>query len=402
MSEEIKMAIEEQKTLWGQHKKAVEEKIEAAEAGNTQRVGELSAKLEKIGAEMSEYAAKIERVDEVENTLNKMALGGGGSNQRRVIDAAFDAYMRKGDESGFQASATVQNDPDGGWLVPDNISSEITRVAQDTTAMRQLAAVQRISSGTSFIEFVTKAGAAAAFVGETGARTATDSPELAKIETTAHELYANPQASQRLLDDAGVNIDSWLVGEVGVAFAETEGAAFITGNGVEQPRGITAYDTVADGSYAWGTLGHIATGKAADWADTNPEKALIKLIHALKARYRNNAAFLANRNTLGAIREFKTTDRYLWQPSFQAGQPSTLLGYPVYEEDNMPNVATAGNLAVAFGDFRAGYRIVDHVMMRVLRDPYSNKPFVGFYTTKRVGGQVRNFEAIKVLKTAAS
>ena len=400
MSDQIMAAIEEQKEAWTKFQKANNERLEKIESGDTKNLADINAKLRNIDEALAKNADVIERVDQVENDINKMALGGTG--ERRAGNEAFSAFMRTGDESGFRASATVQSDPDGGWLVPENISAEIVRVAQDQTAMRQLAGVQTISNGASFIEYVTKSGAAAAFVGETGSRTATSTPELAKIETPAHEIYANPQASQRLLDDTQVNIEQWLVDEVGIAFAETEGESFITGSGVNEPMGILSYDTVANASYAWGKLGYIATGKAANWADSNPETALINLVHALKSRYRNNAAFILNRSTLGAIRKFKTTDIYLWQPSFQAGQPSTLLGYPVYEDDNMEDVDTAGNYAVAFGDFRSGYRVVDHVAMRVLRDPYSNKPMVGFYTTKRVGGGVRNFEAIKVLKTAAS
>ncbi|MDY7026677.1 MAG: phage major capsid protein [Spirochaetota bacterium] len=401
MDPEIKAAIEEQKKAWKAFQDANDERLKKIEAGDRQGLVDLNAKIEKIQAALDENAKVIERVGEIENNINKMELGGAGG--ARMLNKAFNAYMRTGDESEFKAAATVQVDPDGGWLVPENVSQEIIRVAQDVNAMRQLAAVQPISNGRSYIEFVTKSGAAAAFVGETESRSETDSPELARIETVAHEMYSNPKASQQLLDDAAIDIGQWLVDEVGIAFAEAEGEAFITGSGVNEPMGLLSYATVADASYAWGKLGYIATGKAADWADTDPEKKLIDLVHALKAKYRNGAAWMMNRSTLGAIRKFKTDyTGYLWQPSLQAGQPSRLLGYPVYEEDNMHDVASAGNLSVAFGNFKAGYRVVDHVAIRVLRDPYSAKPYVSFYTTKRVGGGVRNFEAIKVLKTAAS
>lgn len=402
MSAEIKAAIDEMNAAWKAFQKANDERLAKIEAGETAGVAELNTKLERINSEIEKQQQIVDRVGEVENNINKLALGAPGNGRSPMRDQAFEAFMRKGDESGFRNAATTQSDPEGGWLVPDNISSEISRVAQDVTAMRRVAAVQRISVGSSYTEFVSKGGAAASFVGETDARAETASPDLARVETFAHEMYSAPKASQQLLDDAQVDIGQWLVDEVGVAFAEKEGEKFITGSGVNEPKGILDYTTVANASYAWGSLGYIATGKAADWADSNPEDALVGLVYALKSRYRNGASFMANRKTLGEVRKFKTTMGYLWQPSMQAGEPSLLLGYPVYEDDNMQDHDTAGNLSIAFGDFRAGYRIVDHVGVRVLRDPYTDKPYVSFYTTKRVGGQVRNFEAIKVLKTAAS
>jgi HK97 family phage major capsid protein len=399
MDPEIKAAIEEQKKSWKAFQDANDERLKKLEAGDQQGLVDINAKIDKIQAALDENAKVIERVGDIENNMNKLELGGAGGVT--VVDKAFNTYMRTGDESEFKAAATIQVDPDGGWLVPDNVSQEIVRVAQDVNAMRKVASVQPISVGRSFIEFMNKGGAGAAFVGETGSRSETDTAELARIETVAHELYANPKASQTLLDDAAVDIGQWLINEVGVAFAEAEGEAFITGSGVNEPMGLLSYDTVANDTYAWGSLGHIATGKAADWADSDPEEALVDMVYALKSRYRNGAAWMMNRSTLGAIRKFKSDLGYLWQPSLQAGQPSLLLGYPVYEEDNMEDVDNAGNISVAFGNFQAGYRIVDHVGIRVLRDPYSSKPYVSFYTTKRVGGGVRNFEAIKVLKTSS-
>ena len=400
MDPEIKAAIEEQGRAWKAFREANDERLNKIEAGDTQGLTDLNSKLEKIEAAIDENEKVIEeRVGGVENNVNKMNLGGAGGNSQ--LSEAFNSYMKTGDESAFKAAATVSVDPEGGWLVPENVSQDITRVAQDVNAMRQVAAVQRISNGRSYVEFVTKSGSKAAFVGETGSRGETDSPELARIETVAHEMYSNPKASQQLLDDAAIDIGQWLVDEVGVAFAEAEGEAFITGSGVNEPMGLLKYDTVANASYAWGELGFIKTGVASGWATTNPENKLIDLVHALKAKYRNGASWMMNRTTLGDVRKFKTDNGYLWQPSMQAGQPSQLLGYPVLEEDNMEDVASASNYGVAFGDFRAGYRIVDHVLVRVLRDPYSAKPYVSFYTTKRVGGGVRNFEAIKLLKTTA-
>lgn len=212
------------------------------------------------------------------------------------------------------------------------------------------------------------------------------------------ELYANPAATQTLLDDASVDIGQWLAEEVQTSFSEAEGAAFIAGTGVNQPRGLLSYDTVANGSYAWGKLGFITTGASADFHTEDPADCLIDVIYGIKQGYRQNARWLMNRAVQGKIRKFKDDqDNYLWQPGIQAGQPATLLGYPIVDDDNMSNVG-ANAFPVAFGDFNRGYLVIDRTGIRVLRDPYTNKPFVHFYTTKRVGGGVQDFAAIKLLK----
>jgi HK97 family phage major capsid protein len=204
-----------------------------------------------------------------------------------------------------------------------------------------------------------------------------------------------------MLDDASMNVESWLADEVAVEFSEQEGDALINGNGVAKPRGILSYDMVANASYAWGKTGFIKTGAAADFATTAPADNLIDLIHSLKRGYRQNGSFVLNDLTVAKIRKFKDVDgQYLWQPSLQLGQPSTLLGYPAETDDNMPDVG-AGTFPVAFGDFKRAYLVIDRIGIRVLRDPFTSKPNVLFYTTKRVGGGIQNFEAIKFLKCAA-
>jgi HK97 family phage major capsid protein len=208
-----------------------------------------------------------------------------------------------------------------------------------------------------------------------------------------------PAATQMLLDDAVV--DQWIAEEVETAFAEQESAAFVSGDGVNKPRGFLASPTVANASWSWGNLGYLATGGPA-FPATNPSDILVELVYALRAGYRQNAAFVMNRKTQGLVRRFKDTNgAYLWQPPASAGAPATLMGFPVVEAEDMPDVA-ANALAVAFGDFRRGYLVVDRAGVRVLRDPYSAKPYVLFYTTKRVGGGVQDFDAIKLLKFAAS
>ncbi|ADK81111.1 phage major capsid protein [Sediminispirochaeta smaragdinae] len=399
MDPEIRAAIEEQKKAWKAFQDANDQRLLKIEAGDVKGLSDINVKIDRITAAMEENAKVIERVGEIENSINKLSLGTGGGKAKGT--GAFSAYMRSGDESGFRADATVQVDPDGGWLVPENIRKEIGRIAQGITAMRNLASVQGISEGASYTEFVTTSGAGAEWVAETEKREETATPSLARIDTVVHEMSANPKASQRLLDDAMVDIEAWLSGEVAIAFAELEAESFITGSGVKQPRGILSYDAVEDKNYTWGKLGYRTTGAAAGFASSNPEDALVDLAYALKSKYRNGATWLMSRTTLAAVRKFKTSMGYLWQPSFQAGEPSMLLGYPVAEDDAMPSHTTSGAFPIAFGDFKAGYRIVDHMGIRVLRDPYSAKPFISFYTTKQVGGGVKNFEAIKLLKVAA-
>jgi HK97 family phage major capsid protein len=211
-----------------------------------------------------------------------------------------------------------------------------------------------------------------------------------------------PAATATLLDDSAVNIDEWIASEVELTFAVQEGAAFVNGDGTNQPKGFLQYTTVANSSWSWGNLGYIASGAAGAFAASNPSDALIDLIYALKAGYRQNGNFVMNRKTQAAIRKFKDSGgAYLWQPPAQAGGRASLMTFPLIEAEDMPDIG-ANALSIAFGDFRRGYLIVDRVGVRVLRDPYSAKPYVLFYTTKRVGGGVQDFDAVKLMKFAAS
>jgi HK97 family phage major capsid protein len=215
------------------------------------------------------------------------------------------------------------------------------------------------------------------------------------------ELYAMPAASQTLLDDSVVDIEQWLADEVQAEFAAQEGAAFINGDGVAQPKGFLDYTIVAEGTQAFGELGFIATGVSGGFAATDPADKLLDLIYTPKQAYRANGRFVMNRSVVGAVRKFKDADgNYLWQPALEAGKPATLLGYPVTEAEDMPDIG-ANSHSIAFGDFQRGYLVVDRQGVRVLRDPYTAKPYVLFYTTKRVGGGVQDFDAIKLLKFAS-
>ena len=366
-----------------------------------------SEKVDRINAEITRLQTAI---DEVNSAIAAAKLGGAGGDgltpDEKAHATAFDKFFRKGVDAGLRelevkAAASTDSDPDGGYTVAKQTEATIDRVLGTVSAMRQIARVLSISAGT-YRKLVGQGGATGGWVGEKESRPETNTPTLAALEFPAMELYANPAATQTLLDDSAVDIAQWLADEVAITFAEKEGAAFISGDGIKKPRGILDYTTVANASYAWGKLGYVATGAASDFNTEDSADALIDLTMALKQGYRQNARWLMNRTVQGKVRKFKDDqDNYLWQPGIQAGQPATLLGYPITDDDNMSDVGSNA-YPVAFGDFQRGYLIVDRMGIRVLRDPYTNKPYVMFYTTKRVGGGVQNFEAIKLLKCASS
>jgi HK97 family phage major capsid protein len=235
-------------------------------------------------------------------------------------------------------------------------------------------------------------------VAETAARPQTSSPTLDELSFPTAELYAMPAATAALLDDAVVDIDQWIASEVEAAFAEQEGAAFVNGDGANKPRGFLDYTQVADTAWAWGKVGYLLTGVSGALPASDPSDVLIDTVYALKAGYRQNASWVMNRKTQAAIRKLKDADgNYLWQPPATPGGRAMLMGFPLVEAEDMPDIA-ADATPIAFGDFGRGYLVVDRTGVRVLRDPYSAKPYVLFYTTKRVGGGIQDFEAIKLLK----
>jgi HK97 family phage major capsid protein len=319
--------------------------------------------------------------------------------------ADFRKFFTKGDVSPLmlqleEKALSAGVNPDGGYTIPIQIETAMNRLIARNSPIRTVATVQAISTGQLQKPF-SLGGATSGWVSETGARPQTTTPTLSRLTFTAQEQYAMPAATQTLLDDSAINIEEWLANEVRITFGEQENIAFITGNGVGKPFGLLSYPTIADASWSWGNIGYIFTGQASFDA-TNPGDDLIDLVYSLKSGYRANSSWIMNRLTLAAVRKFKdTTGQYLWQPSVQAGEPSSLLGYPLMEADDMPDIASNA-FPIAFGDFRSGYVIVDRIGTRVLRDPFTAKPYILFYTTKRVGGGVQNFEAFKLLKMAAS
>ena len=306
-------------------------------------------------------------------------------------------YLRRGDHAGVELkSFSGASGPEGGFAVPQEIDALIGRTLKNISPIRSIATVVQTGSA-GYRKLVTNGGTPSGWVSETAGRPETATPNFNEIAPPAGELYANPAASQAMLDDAAFDVEAWLADEIAREFAQAEGAAFVGGSGVNQPRGFlnAAVTDESDDVRAFGSLQYIPSGAAGDFAS---EDALVDLVHGLKPAYRQGASFVMNSSTLAQIRKFKTADgAFLWQASLASGQPDMLLGYPVVEAEDMPDVA-ADSLSIAFGNFRAGYLIAERSATSILRDPFTNKPFVHFYATKRVGGQVMNSEAIKLMQ----
>ena len=318
---------------------------------------------------------------------------------------AFEAYLRSGEDEGLRGlelegkamSTAVAGD--GGYLV-DPVTSETVRSVLDSTAsIRAVANVVNVEAGTYDV-LVDRGDLGTGWATETAAQSETDTPVIERISIPLHELSAMPKASQRLLDDSAFDIDAWLAGRIAEKFARAEAAAFIGGDGVDKPRGFLNHTIADDATWSWGEIGAVPTG--ADGAFNGSMDPLVDLVYALAAPYRANAVFVMNSKTAGAVRKFKDTEgRFVWADGLGAGQPARLLGYPVLIAEDMPEIAP-GAPAIAFGDFQAGYTVAERPDLRVLRDPFSAKPNVLFYATKRVGGDVTDFAAIKVLRFSAS
>jgi HK97 family phage major capsid protein len=322
----------------------------------------------------------------------------------RQYKSAFSGYLRKnnaGNGMDEVKALSVGSDPDGGYAVHPDMSGRIATLVLETSPMRQVANAVTIS--TDALEGVNDLSeATSGWVGETEARSETIAPKIGEWRIPVFEQYAEPRATQKLLDDAMFNVEEYLAGKIADRLARMENSAFVNGNGNKKPRGILTYPAGVPSSSAFGVIEQLSTGAAGAFAAANPGDALINLVYSLKAPYRDNAVFMMKRSVLAAVRKLKDGQgNYLWQPDFQTKQGGTLLGFSVIEAEDMPAIA-ANSLSIAFGDFNAGYQIVDRQGIRILRDSFTAKPYVKFYTTKRVGGDVVNFEAIKLLKFAAS
>jgi HK97 family phage major capsid protein len=355
---------------------------------------------ERIGVLEGEVAALRGQV----LASQRPALDGVKGGDVDPARAAFvDRYLRQGHEAGVELkSFSGASGAAGGYAVPREIDQLIDATLKSISPIRAIANVVR--TGTAgYRKLVTAGGIVSGWASETGARGETGTPVFNEIAPPSGELYANPAASQAMLDDAQFDVENWLAGEIGREFAAAEGAAFVNGNGTNKPKGFLTYTTTAeaDGVRAFGSLQYVASGAAGAFG-SNPQDRLIDLVQSLRAPYRQGASFVMNSATMAAIRKMKTSDgAFIWQPGLAAGQPATLLGYPVVEAEDMPDVS-AGSLSIAFGNFQAGYVIAERSETSILRDPFSNKPFVHFYAVKRIGGAVANSEAIKLMRFAVS
>ena len=339
------------------------------------------------------------RFDKVSRAAARPAIGSGDSAAPEV-KGFVDGYLRRGRESEIKSvSGSVPSD--GGYAVPQQVDQRIASELAEISPIRALAQV--IQTGSSgYRKLMATGGTASGWVSETAARPETDTPQFTEIAPPTGDLYANPAASQGMLDDADFDIESWLASEIAMEFARAEGSAFVGGTGVDQPEGfLTApTSTAEDGVRAFGSIQYIGSGDAASF-DSAPDAKLVDLIHTMKSGHRQGASFVMNSATLAEVRKLKTADgAFLWQPGLVEGQPDRLLGYPVVEAEDMPDIA-GGAFPIAFGNFRHGYLIAESGATQILRDPYTNKPFVHFYATKRVGGQVLDSNAIKLLKIEA-
>jgi len=311
-----------------------------------------------------------------------------------------ERYLRKGLEVAETKSLTGTTPGDGGVAVPREIDAAIDAVLKSISPIRSIAQVVQIGSA-GYRKLIAVGGIASGWVSETGPRPETATDAFQEIAPPMGELYANPAASQAMLDDAMFDVEGWLAGEIGREFARAEGVAFVQGDGLTKPKGFLTYpvSSADDATRPFGTVQYLPSGATTGFASAD---RLIDLVHALRAPYRQGACFVMSAATLSKTRQLKdTTGQYLWQPAMTAGQPATLLGYPVVEAEAMPDIAT-NSLAVAFGNFEAAYLIADRTATQVLRDPYSNKPFVHFYATRRVGGALVNSHALKLMRFSVS
>lgn len=363
----------------------------------------LEEKLVRIDEAMNEQARRLDEI------VMRSARPKFGQDRQRAgtteHKSAFEAYVRVGEGAnprGLESKAlSMTSNPEGGFLVPLELEVQIGQRLAAISPIRSIAGVRTISSSTYKKPFMT-AGPVVGWVGETDARPQTLSPILDELSFSAMELYAMPAATAALLEDSAVNVDEWLAQEVEQVFAAQEGAAFVGGDGNNKPKGFLSYATAPNTTWSWGNIGYVASGISGNFPSTNASDVLVDLIYAVNAGYRQNGVFVMNRKTQSTIRKFKdSTGNYLWQPPAAVGGRATLMTFPVIEAEDMPDISP-NSLSVAFGDFNRGYLIVDRAGVTVLRDPYTAKPYILFYTTKRVGGGVQDFDAIKLLKFSAT
>lgn len=408
---EVKTIVEAIQKGLDDFKKINDERLAKLEKGAA--TGDFEAKLAAVQKDLASALDLKKDLERIEAKSNLQGLMGGGAefdpDKKAYKTAFFDRFARKGEDSAElkalqQKAWSIGTPADGGYAVPEEIDRTIEKLIRDLSPVRSVADVKTV--GTSdYKKLVNVNGIASGWVGETAARPATNTSPLAEVVPPMGELYANPQVTQQALDDMFFDVEGELQSQLVEEFAVAEGTAFVSGNGTNKPKGFLAYTTAAtaDSARAFGTLEHIATGVAGDFAAANKGDVLYSTVAALKAGYRPGSVWMMNKAVLFELMRLKdTTGQYLWQPRITDNSLGiNLIGFGVVEAEDMP-VKAASSLSIAFGNFKRGYLIVDRVGMRMLRDPYTNKPYVGFYTTKRVGGGVLNSEAIKLVKFAVA
>ncbi len=351
-----------------------------------------------------DYEVKAEPIESVFDTVDlppeRPILAADGLSTGKI--SGFDAFLRSGRTVEMKSfSGAVPGD--GGFAVPREIDTVIDDTLKTVSPIRRIANVVKVGTA-GYRKLVAQNGIASGWAAETAARPETGTPTFNEIVPPMGDLYANPAASQFMLDDAAFDVEAWLASEIAMEFARAEGAAFVSGSGVGRPRGFLTSPTASttDTTRPFGTLQYLPTGLDAAFPASNPQDRLVDLVQSLRSPYRQGAAWVMNSKTLATVRKMKTTDgAFLWQPGLVSGTADTLLGYPVVEAEDMPDIAS-NSLSIAFGNFRAGYLITERAETSILRDPYTNKPYVYFYATKRIGGTVSNSEAIKLMKFGVS
>lgn len=357
-----------------------------------------------------EIQSKLQQTEERLTMLDRKSTQAARPHLAAATDAgaphqkAFNSYLRSGEDEGLRGleidskSMSTAVNADGGYLVDPQTSETVSSILNSTASIRSISSVVHVEA-TSYDVLIDTTDVGAGWADETTATAETATPQIDRITIPLHELSALPKASQRLLDDSAFDIESWLAGRIADKFARAEADAFINGDGVDKPTGILTQTIVDNASWSWGELGYVASGAAGDLSDVD---AIVDLVYALGAQYRANASFVMNSKTAGLVRKMKDSDgRFMWSDGLAAGEPARLMGYPVVVAEDMPDAA-ADSMSIAFGDFNAGYTVAERPDLRVLRDPFSAKPHVLFYATKRVGGDVSDYAAIKLMKFGVS
>ncbi|MCB2065404.1 MAG: phage major capsid protein [Erythrobacter sp.] len=365
-----------------------------------------------------QVAQLTQTVEAQEQTIAALRVGGGastapgagmhrGDRRRMPIDAAIAADFRAQLQGRPSATMTTQSGPDGGFTVAPEIDNVIDATLRDTSPMRSICRVVQLGSGRGDWEkIIGRSGAQSAWAGEEDDRDDTDSPTLGKVTIAPHELYAVPMLTNHVIEDSAFDLASFLQEDVSGEFALTEGAAFITGEGMNKPRGFLTYDTTteADSARAFGTLQYVPTGASGDFAANDPADILFDTVQALRPVYRRGpgVSWLMNSATANVVRKFKDGNgRFMWSDSLMEGQPDRLCGYPVALDEGMPDIG-ADEFAIAFGNWQRGYAIVDKPELRLIVDKVTKKGWTKMYFSKRVGGGLVDSNAIKLLKFSAS